>query len=352
MPGTCAASAPRWRGPVASRSSRPMRPTCSRRRLSSSPGSGTSRAQPRARAHRRRRGAPRARLGGGADARHLRRHAAAVRGQRRRRLGPRPPCRAGHAPAGREGPAHGLELARPSRAGPRCSTASTARTSTSPTPTPRGRPIPASSWLKSSTAGPWSPPSRQAPSPASSSTPSGAGRPAPVSSPTRWHGQETRDPLPRRRRRPRRQGRPLRGPPRHRRPGGARYPLLGAGRRRARVPRYHRDARGSRAAARARRPRRRGALDPVHRRRRCAFGRGRAGPPARGCRQGGREPCGARRARLARAARRRLRLPGGRVRDRRPGGRASSRTPGAIHAGATPSGGRRKPSSAAPASCS
>ena len=55
---------------------------------------------------------------------------------------------------------------------------------------------------------------------------------------------------------------------RDRRPGRARDPLLGARRRRARLPRHHRDARGSRADPRADRARGRRAVDPVHRRRR------------------------------------------------------------------------------------
>ena len=48
------------------------------------------------------------------------------------------------------------------------------------------------------------------------------------------------DPVPRRRRRPRRQGRELRRPPRRRRSGRAGGPLRRRGRRRARLPRHHR----------------------------------------------------------------------------------------------------------------
>ena len=63
------------------------------------------------------------------------------------------------------------------------------------------------------------------------------------------------DPVPRRGRRPRRQGRSLPGPARRRRPGRARRGLLGRRRRRARVPRREGDARGARDAGRARRAR-------------------------------------------------------------------------------------------------
>ena len=55
-----------------------------------------------------------------------------------------------------------------------------------------------------------------------------------------------RDPLPRRRERPRRQGHPLPRPRRRGRPARARRALRPRGRRRARVPRHHRRARGPR----------------------------------------------------------------------------------------------------------
>ena len=113
-----------------------------------------------------------------------------------------------------------------------------------------------------------SPPSSRAPSPASSFIPSEAQLRAPASSRTRWHGQEARDPLPRRRRRTRRQGRELRRPPRDGRADRARHPLLGARRRRARLPRHHGHARGPRADPRADRAGGGGADDPVHGRRR------------------------------------------------------------------------------------
>ena len=73
--------------------------------------------------------------------------------------------------------------------------------------------------------------------------------------------------------------------------------------------------------ARARRARRRGALDPVHRRRRRDGARRRSRAPARRCGQGGGEPCGLRRSVDADGAGRRVRLAGGRLRSRRAGGR-------------------------------
>ena len=112
------------------------------------------------------------------------------------------------------------------RDGACCSTASTGATSTSPTPSPcvarrAGRASP-----RSTTTARSSPRSSAARSPASSSIPSAAAPPAPGCSRTCSHGQEARDPVPRRRRRPRRQGHPLRGPARRGRPGRAGDALL------------------------------------------------------------------------------------------------------------------------------
>ena len=96
----------------------------------------------------------------------------------------------------------------------------------------------------------------------------------------------------------------------------ARDALLRARRRRARLPRHHRDARGPWADPRAGRPCRRRADDPVHRRRRRHRARGRPGAAARGRRQGV-----VNRAAFddpdPHRARGRVRLTGGRLRDRR-----------------------------------
>ena len=75
-------------------------------------------------------------------------------------------------------------------------------------------------------------------------------------------------PLPRRRRRPRRQGRELRRPARRRRPGRAGRPLRRRGRRRARLPRHHRVVRRARHDGRRGRPHGRAGVHPVHDRRR------------------------------------------------------------------------------------
>ena len=197
-----------------------------------------------------------------------------------------------------------------------------------------------------------SPPSSTEPSPASSSTPSAARLQALASSRTRWHGQEARDPLPRRRGRTRRQGRELRRPPRDGRADRARDPLLGARRRRARLPRHHGHARGPRADPRADRAGRGGADDPVHGRRRrhgprrCAV----AAPCRR--RQGRGQSSRLRRPVDPHRARRRVRLAGRRLRDRRQGRRGRHPRRQARRAAATPSTGRSRRSSAAPASCS
>ena len=66
-------------------------------------------------------------------------------------------------------------------------------------------------------------------------------------------GAEARHPVPRRRRRPRRQGHELRRHPRRRRPGRAGRALRRRGRRRAGVPRHHRLAREARHDRGARR---------------------------------------------------------------------------------------------------
>ena len=97
--------------------------------------------------------------------------------------------------------------------------------------------------------------------------PERSGRRARVSSRTSCDGQEARDPVPRRRRRPRRQGRQLRKPAGDGRAGRARAPLLRARGRRAGLPRHHGHARRPRADPRHHRPGGRGADDPVHRRR-------------------------------------------------------------------------------------
>ena len=99
-------------------------------------------------------------------------------------------------------------------------------------------------------------------------------------------GPEARHPLPRRRRRPRRQGHQLRRPARRRRPGRAGRALRRRGRRRARLPRHHRLAREARDDRRAGPAHRRQRLHPVHDRRRHPLGRGRAGGARRRRRQG------------------------------------------------------------------
>ena len=90
-------------------------------------------------------------------------------------------------------------------------------------------------------------------------------------------GPEASHPLPRRRRRPRRQGHQLRRHPRRGRPGRAGRALRRRGRRRAGLPRHHRLAREPRHDRRAGAAHRRQRLHPVHDRRRHPLGRGRAG---------------------------------------------------------------------------
>ena len=79
--------------------------------------------------------------------------------------------------------------------------------------------------------------------------------------------------MPRRRRRPRRQGRQLRRPARRRRPGRARPRLRRPGRRRAGLPRHHREQRRPRDHVRRGAPHGRAGVHPAHRRRGCAHGR-------------------------------------------------------------------------------
>ena len=95
-----------------------------------------------------------------------------------------------------------------------------------------------------------------------------------------------RHPLPRRRRRPRRQGHPLRRPRRRGRSARARRALRRGGRRRARLPRHHRRARGPRHAPRHRRADRAAGVHPADRRRRRPERRRDARRPAGRRRQG------------------------------------------------------------------
>ena len=189
---------------------------------------------------------------GPAGRRDLRRDAAPLRRERGGWRGPRPARRPGATPAGPARAAHGLEHARRVAGPSRSSTGSTARTSTSPTAT---RPSPTTRSVVAATVdhdGPVVAAVEDGPLAGVQFHPerSGrAGRPRPRE--PRCDGQEARDPLPRRRRRARRQGRQLREPARDGRAGRAGAPLLGARRRRARLPRHHRDARGSRADPRA-----------------------------------------------------------------------------------------------------
>ena len=188
--------------------------------------------------------------------------------ERRGRRGSRSARRPGVQARRADGSAHGLERARRAPGLRASSTVSTARTSTSPTAMRCSRTTTTSWSPGSTTPARWSPPSRTASSPESSSIPSGAAPPEPACSRTCCDGQEAPDSLPRRRRRPRRQGRALRVAARRRRSGRARPALLGRRRRRARLPGHHRDRRRPRADARARRARRGAADDPVHGRRR------------------------------------------------------------------------------------
>ena len=106
-------------------------------------------------------------------------------------------------------------------------------------------------------------------------------------------GPQASDPLPRRRRRPRRQGHQLRRPARRGRPGRARRALRRRGRRRARLPRHHRLAREARDDRRAGAPHGGQRLHPLHDRRRHPLGRGRPGRARRRRRQGLRQLLGA-----------------------------------------------------------
>ena len=299
-----------------------------------------------------RRRAPRAGSSRPTRTRDLRRHAAPVRGERGRRPRARPAGRPGAPPPGAPRAAHGLERA--------CAdtrrralldgldgadvyfahsfAAEPAGTSASPTVEHEGTVVAAVERGRSR---------------ASSSIPSGAAPPARACSRTCCDGQEARDPLPRRRRRPRRQGRPLRVAARRRRPGRARHALLGARRGRARLPRHHGDARGPRPDPRARRARRRGADDPVHRRGRRLRPRGRARAPPRRRRQGRRQPGGRRRPGDPDRARGRVRRPGRRLRDRRARRRGrDARRPDAAGRRRGRVGGARRSSAAPARSCS
>ena len=274
-------------------------------------GRGARAQRPRRRASlpRRRRAARRG---------DLRRDAAPVRGERGGRRRARRARGPGQAAPRASRAAHGVERARRRRARAHSSTGSTVPTSTSRTASRPSRPTTRSRPRPSTTTGLSSPPSSPAPSPESSSTPSAVPGRAPASSRTSCDGQEARDPLPRRRRRPGGQGRQLREPPRDGGAGGARAPLLGARCGRARLPRHHRDPRGARAHPRRHRARRGRADDPVHRRWWRHGRRRRARPPARRCGQGRDQPCRVRRARDPHDPRGRVRVAGRRLRDRRP----------------------------------
>ncbi len=173
-----------------------------------------------------------------------------------------------------------------------------------------------------STTGRSSPPSSMAPSPASSSIPSEAAPPAHACSRTCCDGQEARDPVPRRGRRARRQGRPLRVAARRRRPGRAGRAVLRARRRRDRVPRHHGDRRRARAHARASSSGR-----PSRSRCRSRSAAAISGlEDARSLLRAGADKIAVNRAAVdepgaAVLARRRVRRAGGRLRDRRPCGR-------------------------------
>ena len=164
-------------------------------------------------------------------------------------------------------------------------------------------------------------------------------------------------PVPRRRRRPRRQGRQLRRPARRRRPGRAGRPLRRRGRRRGRVPRHHRRRQTPRHDRRRRAPHGRAGVHPVHRRRRHPHGRRRPAPAAGRRRQGVGQHGGRRPARADRRDRRGVRgAVRGRGHRRPPGRRAASRsspTAGASRPASTPCRGRPRPSGWARArSCS
>ncbi len=125
------------------------------------------------------------------------------------------------------------------------------------------------------------------------------------------------DSVPRRGRRPRRQGRPLPRAARRRRPGRARRGYSDAGADELVFLDVKATLERAPDARRARSTRRRAARDPVHGRRRCALVRGRRDAARRGRRQGRGQLGGARAARARDRARRPARLAGGRGRDRR-----------------------------------
>ena len=165
----------------------------------------------RARRARARRRDPRPGRRRASGARHLRRDAAPVRRERGRRAAvsgcSTAPVRRLRA---RRVPHMGWNaLASPAR--PSCSTASTARTSTSRTASPSSRATTRSSTAAGRSRRPHRR-GRRAGRDRRCPVPPRAQRPgrAPACSRTRWHGQEARDPLPRRRRRPRGQRRQLR----------------------------------------------------------------------------------------------------------------------------------------------
>ena len=115
-----------------------------------------------------------------------------------------------------------------------------------------------------------------------------AGSPSPTPS-ERWRDRRPRDPVPRRHRRPCRQGDQLRRPARRRRSGGARRAVRRRGRRRARVPGHHGVERRPPDDARRRLPHRRAGVHPVHGRWRHPHAGGRPADAAGRCRQGQRQ---------------------------------------------------------------
>ena len=187
------------------------------------------------------------------------------------------------------------------------------------------------------------------------------GRPGADPAGTSGDARRPRHPVPRRRRRPGRQGRQLPVAARRRRPGRAGPALRRRGRRRADLPRHLRLPRGPRDHDGGRLALRRGGVHPADRRRRGRVGRRRRPAAPRGRRQGrrqhGRDPP----ARAGRRDRRPVRQPGAGALGRRPpvAGRhrlRASRSPPTAAAsppGSTRSRGRPGPRSSARArSCS
>ena len=127
------------------------------------------------------------------------------------------------------------------------------------------------------------------------------------------------------------------------------------GRRRDRHPRRLRHARGPRAPARDHPPGARGAVDPAHRRRRGARGRGRLAPAGGRCRQGVGQHRGSRAAgdpqRHRRAFRAAMLRGGDRRRLARRPGRGAGQGRARGHRASTRSNGRARPSGAVPARC-